>query len=270
MRLPLFGFWNNAILKNKALSGKLHNSVRRKSLMTMSTTASANLLDELVSANHILANEGVLDGFGHVSVRHDQRSDRFLIARSMAPALVQADDILECDFEGAVQDPEGRKTYVERFIHSEIYKARPDVLAVVHSHSPAIIPFGVTGARLRAICHMSGFLGSTTPIFEIRHSAGETSDLLIRNQALGVVLAKTLGKSSVALLRGHGNVVVGASIKQVVYRAIYTENNARLQTEAMRFGEINFLTDGEAASTAATLDEHLDRPWEMWKRKARG
>jgi HCOMODA/2-hydroxy-3-carboxy-muconic semialdehyde decarboxylase len=238
--------------------------------MTISSTASATLLDDLVTANHILVKEGVLDGFGHVSVRHDQRPDRFLIARSMAPALVQASDVLECDFEGEVQDPQNRKTYVERYIHSAIYKARPDVLAVVHSHSPAIIPFGVTGARLRAICHMSGFLGGSTPTFEIRHSAGETSDLLIRNQALGVALAKTLGASSVALLRGHGNVVVGVSLKQVVFRAIYTESNARLQSEAMRFGEVNFLTEGEAASTAAMTDEHLDRPWEMWKLKARG
>jgi ribulose-5-phosphate 4-epimerase/fuculose-1-phosphate aldolase len=238
--------------------------------MTISTTASAALQGDLVSANHILASEGVLDGFGHVSVRHDKRNDRFLIARSMAPALVEPADILECDFDGAEQDPQGRKTYVERFIHSAIYQARPDVLAVVHSHSPAIIPFGVTGARLRAICHMSGFLGSKTPTFEIRHSAGESSDLLIRSQALGLALAKTLGNSPVALLRGHGNVVVGASLKQVVYRAIYTENNARLQSEAMRFGEVNFLTEGEAASTAATLDQHLDRPWEMWKRKAQG
>lgn len=237
--------------------------------MNPSVTASVSLLEDLATANQILAREAVLDGFGHVSVRHDRRDDRFLIARSMAPALVQAADILECDFDGAVQDPQNRKTYVERFIHSAIYKARPDVVAVVHSHSPAIIPFGVTGARLRAICHMSGFLGSSTPTFEIRHSAGESSDLLIRNQALGEALATTLGQSSVALMRGHGNVVVGMSLKQVVYRAIYTESNARLQSEAMRFGEVNFLTEGEAASTATTLDEHLDRPWEMWKLKVK-
>jgi len=237
--------------------------------MTSSPSASAELIDDLVTANHILVHEGVLDGFGHVSVRHDRRDDRFLIARSMAPALVSAQDILECDFEGVPRDPQGRHTYVERFIHSAIYRARPDVTAVIHSHSPAIIPFGVTGARLRPICHMSGFLGGTTPVFEIRHTAGESSDLLIRSQALGLALASTLGQAAVALMRGHGSVAVGVSLRQVVYRAIYTESNARLQSEAMRFGEVNYLTDAEAASTAAMIDEHLDRPWEMWKQQVR-
>jgi len=237
--------------------------------MTSSPSASAELIDDLVTANHILVHEGVLDGFGHVSVRHDRRDDRFLIARSMAPALVSAQDILECDFDGMPHDANGRPTYVERFIHSAIYRARPDVTAVIHSHSPAIIPFGVTGARLRPICHMSGFLGSSTPVFEIRHTAGESSDLLIRSQALGLALAATLGQATVALMRGHGSVAVGASLRQVVYRAIYTESNARLQSEAMRFGEVNYLTDAEAASTAAMIDQHLERPWEMWKRQVR-
>jgi ribulose-5-phosphate 4-epimerase/fuculose-1-phosphate aldolase len=234
----------------------------------MSLTASTPLIEDLVVANHILVNEGVLDGFGHISVRHDREPDRFLIARSMAPGLVTADDIVSVDFDGQVHDTRGRNTYVERFIHSEIYRVRPDVMAVIHSHSPAVIPFGVTGARLRPICHMSGFLGAQTPVFEIRHSAGESSDLLIRNQALGKALADSLGKSAVALLRGHGNVVVGFSIQQVVFRAIYTESNARLQSEAMRLGEVNFLTPGEAQATSDMNDEHLDRPWQVWKKKA--
>ena len=138
----------------------------------------------------------------------------------------------------------------------------------VQSHSPAVIPFGVTGARLRPICHMSGFLGAVTPVYEIRHSAGETSDLLIRNQALGVSLAQCLGQASVALMRGHGSVTVGSSIKQTVYRGIYTENNARLQSLAAPLGEITFLTDAEAQATSDMNDQHLDRPWQMWKRKA--
>ncbi len=234
----------------------------------MPQNASPALIDDLVIANHILVNEGVLDGFGHISVRHDQQPGRFLIARSMAPGLVTADDIVVCDLDGNVHDERGRKTYVERFIHSEIYRARPDVMAVIHSHSPAVIPFGVTGARLRPICHMSGFLGAQVPVFEIRHTAGESSDLLIRNQALGQALAKGLGNSAVALLRGHGNVVVGFSIQQVVFRAIYTESNARLQSEAMRLGEINFLTPDEAQATSDMNDEHLGRPWEVWKKKA--
>ena len=185
-------------------------------------TMTTQLLEDLALANHILVNEGVLDGFGHISVRHPNKPDRFFIARSMAPALVEAQDIVEVDLDGNVHDPQGRRTYVERFIHSAIYKARPDVMSVVHSHSPAVIPFGVTGARLRPICHMSGFLGAVTPVYDIRHSAGESTDLLISNKALGESLATVLGQSNVALMRGHGSVTVGNAIQQAVFRAIYT------------------------------------------------
>ena len=226
------------------------------------------VLEDLALANHILVNQGVLDGFGHISARHPHKPDRFFIARSMAPALVEVADIVEVDLDGNVHDAQGRRTYVERFIHSAIYKARPDVMSVIHSHSPAVIPFGVTGARLRPICHMSGFLGAVTPVYEIRHSAGESTDLLISNQALGESLATTLGKANVALMRGHGSVTVGNSIKQAVFRGIYTESNARLQSEASRLGEITFLTEAEAQATSDMNDQHLDRPWEMWKRDA--
>jgi HCOMODA/2-hydroxy-3-carboxy-muconic semialdehyde decarboxylase len=229
---------------------------------------SSELLKDLALANHILVNEGVLDGFGHISVRNPANPQRFFIARSMAPALVEPEDLLEVDLEGQVHDHQGRRTYVERFIHSAIYKARPDVMSVIHSHSPAVIPFGVTGARLRPICHMSGFLGATTPVYEIRAHAGESTDLLISSQALGESLAQVLGSASVALMRGHGSVTVGNSIKQAVFRGIYTENNARLQSEAARLGDINFLTEAEAQATADMNDRHLDRPWEMWKRNA--
>jgi len=234
----------------------------------MSTHPDPALIDDLVVANHILVNQGVLDGFGHISVRDPANPQRFFIARSMAPALVQADDILVCDLDSNVIDERGRKTYLERFIHGEIFKLRPDVNAVIHSHSPSVIPFGVTGARLRPICHMSGFLGATTPVYEIRHFAGEDSDLLVRNQALGKALAEVLGAHPVALMRGHGSVAVGSSIKQVVYRAIYTENNARLQAMSMPLGDITYLTDAEASATALMNDQHLDRPWQMWKRDA--
>ena len=229
---------------------------------------SSQLLEDLALANHILVNEGVLDGFGHISVRNPNNPERFYIARSMAPALVEPQDIVEVDLAGEVHDAQGRRTYVERFIHSAIYKARPDVMSVIHSHSPAVIPFGVTGARLRPICHMSGFLGATTPVFDIRHSAGESTDLLVSSQALGEALAKVLGEASVALMRGHGSVTVGHSIKQAVFRGIYTESNARLQAEASRLGDITFLTEAEAKATSDMNDKHLDRPWEMWKRNA--
>ena len=230
----------------------------------------SQLLTDLVLANHILVNEGVLDGFGHISVRNPENPDQFFIARSMAPALVTLEDLVICNLNGDVLQPAGAKTYVERFIHSEIFKARPDVMSVIHSHSPAVIPFGVTGVRLRPICHMSGFLCANVPVYEIRNHAGETSDLLIRNQALGLSLAQSLGKANVALMRGHGSITTGNSIKQAVFRAIYTESNARLQLEASRLGSIDFLTDQEAQATSDMNDQHLDRPWDMWKRKVEG
>jgi HCOMODA/2-hydroxy-3-carboxy-muconic semialdehyde decarboxylase len=232
-------------------------------------SADAVLITDLVSANHILYREGVVDGFGHVSARHDKYPDRFLLSRSIAPATVTASDIMEFDLEGTPIDPKGRRSYLERFIHSEIYRARPDVQSIVHSHSTAVIPFGVTGTQLRPIFHMGGFLGTATPIFEIRDAGGPDSDMLIRSPALGEALAGILGAAAFALLRGHGSVAVGASIKQVVYRAIYAEVNARVQTEAMRFGEITFLNDAEAANASKTNDGNLDRPWQLWKKKAR-
>ena len=238
-------------------------------------TASRALIDDLVSANHILYNEAVVDGFGHVSVRHDTRSDRFLLAAGLAPAVVTADDILELDFEGNVHDAQGRRSYLERFIHSEIYKARPDVVAVVHSHSPAIIPFGVTRATLRPVCHMSGFLGFSTPVFDIRDTAGENNDMLVRSNALGKALADSLGKNDFALMRGHGSITVAKSLKLVVARAIWAEMNAKLQTEAMRLaavvgdGEVSYLTPGEAAGSMAINETVVDRPWQLWKAKAK-
>ena len=223
------------------------------------------LIDDLVVANRILYQEGVVDGFGHVSVRHDRDPGRFLISRNIAPATVTARDIMEFDLEGNALDAGGRKPYLEVYIHSEIYRVRPDVQAVVHSHSPSVIPYGATGTQLRPIFHMSGFLGSATPIFEIRDAGGPATDMLIRDRKLGAALARTLGAATFALMRGHGAVAVGASIKQVVARAIYAEANARLQSEAMRLGEITFLNEGEAANAARTIDGVLDRPWALWK-----
>ena len=225
------------------------------------------LIDDLVAANHILYLEGVVDGFGHVSARHETDPGRFLLARSIAPAVVTAADIMEFDLEGEPRDPRGRKAYLERYIHSEIYRTRPDVRAIVHSHSPSVIPYGVTGTQLRPIFHMSGFLGSSTPIFEIRDAGGPATDMLIRDRKLGAALAQSLGPANFALMRGHGSVAVGTSVKQVVYRAIYAEVNARLQSEAMRLGDITFLNELEAANATETNNGVLDRPWELWKRR---
>jgi ribulose-5-phosphate 4-epimerase/fuculose-1-phosphate aldolase len=228
------------------------------------TGQESRLIEDLVYANRILYDQGVLDGFGHVSVRDERNPARFLLSRSMAPGLVTTRDILEYDLEGAPIDSGGRAVYLERFIHAAIYRARPDVKAVVHSHSPSLIAFSVTGTGLRPVYHLSSFLGAGTPIFDIRDAAGMT-DMLVRDNRLADALARALADKPVALMRGHGSVVVGNSIPQAVYRLIYTEVNARLQMDAARLGTITFLSPEEAAKSAATLDAQVPRAWELWK-----
>jgi ribulose-5-phosphate 4-epimerase/fuculose-1-phosphate aldolase len=187
-----------------------------------------------------------------------------LLARNMAPALVTPADIMEHDLQGQPLNLGSRRPYLERFIHAGIYRARPDVISIVHSHSPSVIPFGATGTNLRPIYHMAGFLGAGTPIFEIRDVGGVT-DMLISNNSLAEGLAKVLGDHSVALMRGHGSVVVAKSIQLAVWRAVYTEVNARLQGDAVRLGPVNFLTPEEGAKAAATNEGQLMRSWELWK-----
>jgi HCOMODA/2-hydroxy-3-carboxy-muconic semialdehyde decarboxylase len=228
------------------------------------------LLDDLVAANRILYDQGVVDGFGHVSVRHDKDPSRYLLSRSMAPALVTTDDILEYDLDSNPVDAKGRASYLERFIHGEIYKVRPDIIAIVHSHSPAVIPFADTTVPLRPMNHIAGFLGTGAPVFEIREAAGPASDMLIRNASLGHALAATLGSHSVALMRGHGSVAAAQSLHHVVFRAVYTEVNARMQADAMRLGTPNFLNPEEAAAAAKTNDGLVERPWALWKQRAMG
>ena len=226
------------------------------------------LLVDLVNANHILFNHRVVDAFGHVSVRHDANPDRFLLARNMAPALVTENDIVEFHLDGAPVDAGGRSVYLERFIHGEIYRARPDVHSVVHSHAPEVVPFGVSkNARLKAVWHMSGFLGLDTPVFEIRDSAGASTDLLIRSNDLGEALALSLGGAGVVLMRGHGATVVGETIRQAVFRAVYTQLNAKLQFQAMQIGEVNYLSEGESRTTAEVIGTQIDRAWNLWKQE---
>jgi ribulose-5-phosphate 4-epimerase/fuculose-1-phosphate aldolase len=234
--------------------------------------ADAALVDDLVAANRILYDQGVVDGFGHVSARHDRDKNRFLLARSMAPGLVTREDILEFDLDGNAIDAKGRTLYLERFIHSEIYKAHPEVTAIVHSHSPSVIPFGVTAVPLKPLYHMSAFLGSGAPVFEIREAGGDATDMLIRTPQLGAALARSLGGAAVVLMRGHGNVVVADSLKLVVFRAIYTEINAKLESEAVVLGQggITFLNEKEAAAATATNNQVIGRAWELWKQKVTG
>lgn len=223
------------------------------------------LTGELVLANRILERLGVVDAFGHVSARRPDRPDRFLLSRSLAPGLVTTADILTFDADSEPVGDAGERAYLERFIHGEIYRARPDVMAVVHSHSPSIIPFGVVAVEpLRPVFHMAGFLGERAPVFEIRTVAGEDSDLLIRDRRLGQALAEALGPHALVLMRGHGSTAVGASLRQAVYRAAYAETNARLQSQALQLGPPAYLTAGEAQATAAINDAQLDRAWRYW------
>ena len=224
-------------------------------------------IDALVLANHILADQGVLDGYGHVSVRNPANPRHFFVARSMAPALVTAADIVEHDEDGNGIDARGRKLYLERFIHGEIYRFRPDVNAVVHSHSPSVIPFGISQTTLRPVYHMAGFLGAGVPVFDIRDALGMT-DMLVSSPAAGKALVKTLGDRPVALMRGHGDVVVAPDLHLVVYRAIYTEANARLQAQALGLGPSpKYLAPEEAARAEASINPTIDRAWDLWVRR---
>ena len=227
------------------------------------------LIDDLVAANRILADQGVVDGYGHVSLRHPADPQRYLMSRSIAPELVTAGDVMEYDLDSTAVDARGRTSYLERFIHGEIYRVRSDVKAVVHNHSPSVIPFGVSTAPLRPLYHMSAFLGGGVPVFDIKVAAGQPTDMLVRTPALGRALAQTLGDRPVALMRGHGAVVVGDSLPRVVFRSVYTEVNARLQAQAMALGgPVTYLDDEEARRADASVGGTVPRPWELWKKKA--
>ena len=231
-------------------------------------------IEDLVTANHILHAQGVVDSFGHVSFRSPERPDRFFMARAMGPKLVTASDILEFDAEGEALDRQGRSVYSERFIHSEIYKKRPDVNAVIHSHSPGVIPFSMTDVPLRAVMPPAAFLLTGVPVFEIREAAGMT-DMLVTNAKRGHALAERLGNHSVALMRGHGDVVVGSDLRLAVARAVYTEVNARIQMQAVMLaagGRIEYMAAEECTLREANTALHKrgsgmgqDRVWEALK-----
>jgi len=232
-----------------------------------------SIVEDLVTGSRILANEGVLDGLGHISVRHPDNPQRYLMSRSLAPALVTASDVMEYDLDSNAVDRQGRALFLERFIHGETYKARSDVMAVIHSHSPTVIPFSISQTPLQPVFNGAAFLSPSAPVFDIRKVAGMT-DLLIGNGELGKALSMTLGRGAVALLRGHGNVVVGETVQQVVYRAIQTELNARLQLQAVMLGgPLIYLAPEEAVKVNARSGPdatQIGRTWELWKQRARG
>ena len=226
------------------------------------------LMQDLVAANRILAEHGVIDAYGHVSLRSPRNPDRYWLARAIAPERVQAADFIEYDLDSRALGAGGRESVRERYIHGEIYKSRPDVMAVVHNHSPSVIPFSVTGVPMRAIFHMAAFVGDGLPNFEIREVQKGT-DLLVKTPALGAALARTVANKPAALMRGHGAVVVGESLARAVGRSVYLEMSARMQMQALLLaqgGRITYLDEAEVAASMPVQD--YNRAWPMWRARA--
>jgi ribulose-5-phosphate 4-epimerase/fuculose-1-phosphate aldolase len=226
-------------------------------------------LRELVTANRILAQEGVLDAFGHVSIRHPTQSDRYIISRSLGPALVTEADLQLFTLLGEQVGGNDRPPYAERAIHGAIYEARPDVQAICHNHSPSVIPFSVTDVPLRPIFHMAALLGAAVPRWDIADEFGDT-DMLVRTVEQGRSLARALGARQIVLMRGHGSAVAGATLREVVMACVYLEQNARLQAQAMALGDVRYLSAGETDRMAAMLADPLgsERAWHVWRERA--
>ena len=226
------------------------------------------LIEELVTANRILAREGVVDSFGHISVRHPDNPQRFLLSRARAPDLIEKDDVMEFALDGTPVDARGRSPYLERFIHGALFEARADVHSVVHNHSESVIPFGVAPKKIKPIFHMGASIGHEVPVWDIHDHFGDTA-LLVENVEMGRDLAKMMGARPTALMRGHGATVAGRNIRHAVYISVYLEVNARLQQQAMAMGEVKFLTTGEVDNVVSrTASFGINRAWENWCRRA--
>ncbi len=224
---------------------------------------------DLAVANRILANEGVVDAYGHISRRHPTDPGRFLLSRNRSPALVDPSDIMEFKLDGTPVDQNGRAVYIERFIHGSIYEARPDIHAVVHSHAPEVLPYTITQAPLRPVIHSAGMIGAHIPVWDIRRRFGETN-LLVVNHEQGNDLAALLGKNNVVLMRGHGFAAAGRNIIEVLRMSIYLRLNATVLSEASRIGNPITLSDEEIAriSDIAPDAPELHRAWDYWAARA--
>ena len=221
------------------------------------------LLDELVIANHVLANEKVVDSFGHISVRNPENPKHFFLSCSRSPEIVSIEDIMEFDLEGNNVDGSLLRPYGERFIHGALLEARPEIQSVVHNHSLSVIPFGVTNTPLLPIIHTGAAIGRNIPTWDIQDNFGDT-DLLVRNMEQGRDLAKTMGQASVVLMRGHGCSVVGSSIKEATLTAVYLQISATVQLQSMSLGDVRYLTPGETDECTNMFysDLSVDRVWE--------
>jgi ribulose-5-phosphate 4-epimerase/fuculose-1-phosphate aldolase len=229
------------------------------------------LITELVIANRILANEDVVDAYGHVSVRHPDDPGRYLLSCSRSPALVERSDIMEFDLEGKPLKDDGRPLYLERFIHGALYEARPDVLAVVHAHAEDVLPFGITRVPLRPVIHSGAFIGAEVPVWDIAERFGERTNLLVTNMAQGRDLARRLASHNVALMRGHGFAAAARSLIDVVRMSVYLPRNARVQYKAMQMGEVKALSKGEIEARTSGYkpqSPETQRAWQYWAARA--
>lgn len=231
----------------------------------------ADIRLELVAANRILAREGILAAFGHVSVRDPDNAGHFLLSRARSPENVEAEDVLEFDAKGEVAGETAAIPYVERFIHAGVYEARPDVTAVCHNHALSILPFSISrSVRLRATVNVSRMFGDGVPVWDIADEFGNSTDLLVRNMKQGRSLARALGSRPIALMRGHGSVVAGSGLRQVTDRCLNMDRGARAQLSVMTLGAERSFTEAELAPHAdlppgATAD---DRAWEYLRHRA--
>jgi HCOMODA/2-hydroxy-3-carboxy-muconic semialdehyde decarboxylase len=223
--------------------------------------------EELAIASRILADLGVFDAAGHVSMRHPVNAGRFLMSRSLAPALVTPPDIMEFTLASEPCDPRGRAPFIERYLHGEIYRKRPDVLGIAHGHSPAVIPFGLTTTAMRATYHNAAFLAAGVPVFDIRATFGVT-DIVVSSAERGAAAAAALADKAVVLLRAHGFIAVGPSIQTAVFRAVFTEISARVQLQAAALGGPIAALDAEEGRLADAINiATVGRSWELWKRR---
>lgn len=221
--------------------------------------------EDLAAASRILADQGVFDAAGHVSMRHPGRAERFLMSRSLAPALVTGDDIMEFTLDCEASDAHGRTAFIERYLHGGIYRNRPDVMAIAHGHSPSVIPFGLVATPMRATYHNAAFLAAGVPVFDIRTKFGKT-DIVINSAERGAAVAEALGDKSVVLLRAHGFVAVGPSLQAAVFRAVFTEVSARVQLQAAALGGPIAALDPEEGRKADAINlATVGRSWELWK-----
>ena len=245
--------------------------------MTETDEATRAAIRDLVIANHILGNEGVVDAFGHVSIRHPKNSQRYFLARSRSPQIVEESDILEFDLDSNCIDDKGFRTYSERFIHGSVYKARPEVMAVCHSHAHELVPFTVTNTSIRPIWVFSAAIGPDVPVWEIRDDFPTEDNMLIINDEVGASMCRTLGHAAACILRGHGAVIASTDIKRTVMISMGLMTNAKMLMQAHMLtaarggnAEIRYLSEGEVKSTTDVLYNvrGLNRAWEFWSLRA--